>query len=83
MLAPSVSIRAQWRSRAARWAAVWTFLAKMQEEGQQVEKENLELIKVIPKKCFHERIMEQTVNVPVPHVEPTVSSGEVGSFFGP
>ena len=40
-------------SRAARWAPVWTLLAKMEKEGQ---KENLEVIKVNLGECMSERV---------------------------
>ena len=40
-------------------------------ENQQVEKEKLEVIKVIPEKHIQERIVEQTVNVPVPPEQTT------------
>ena len=46
-------------SRAAEWAAVWTLLAE--QEGHQVVKVYLEVIKVIPGKHVPERIEEQTV----------------------
>ena len=49
--------------RAVRWAALWSFLA-MQEEGD----ENLEGFK----ERFQERIVEQTVDVPVPQVATTI-----------
>ena len=57
--------------RAARWAALWAFLAMQEEEEVFEGPEN------IPKKGIHERIVEQTVDVPVPHVELATSSGEV------
>ena len=60
LLAPTVPVWAQWASRAARWAAVWALLAKMEEEGQR---ENLEVM------CISTRIVEQTV-------EPAQSVGE-------
>ena len=51
---------------------MWSLLAKQEEDA-----EVLEGLENIPKQSIHERIVEQTVNVPVPHVEPAVSSGAV------
>ena len=50
------------RGRAARWAALWSLLAK-----QEVE-DDLEVVKVIPAEDGSERFMEQDVDVPVPPV---------------
>ena len=41
--------------------------------------EILEVVENIPKERISERTMEQTVDVPVPHVELAVSAGVAGS----
>jgi len=60
---PLCPFRHSGASRAAKWAAVWTLLAR--QEGQE---ESLEVIKVIP-----EPIVKQTVDVPVPQIIAPVS----------
>ena len=50
------------RGRAARWAALWSLLAK-----QEVE-DDLEVVKVIPVEAGSERFAEQNAGVPVPPV---------------
>ena len=50
------------RGRAARWAALWSLLAK-----QEVE-DDLEVVKVIPVEAGSERFVEQNADVPVPPV---------------
>ena len=49
---------------AARWAAIWSVLADQEED-------NLEVIKVNPRKCIPERIVEQAVEL-------AETSGEAG-----
>ena len=50
------------RGRTARWAAVWSLLAK-----QEVE-DDLEVVKVIPAEDGSERFVEQNADVPMPPV---------------
>ena len=86
-LAPIVPVQAQWARPCRPLAALWSFLA-MQEEDQivdlpvpQVMEEILEWLENIPTERNHERIMEQTADVPVPHVEFATFCGEAGSSW--
>ena len=53
--------------RAARWAALWSLLAKQEED-------DVEVVKVIPAEDGSERVMEQNADVPV---QPVVAVVEI------
>ena len=78
LLAPTVSMQAQ-RGRAARWAAIWGVLACQEEE-------NLDVLKVNPRECIPESIVEQSTNSqtrPTPGTSEIVVSSDEAGFVWP
>ena len=92
---PLFPFRQSGTGRAARWAAMWQDLADMEDKAssrpssrsasrtvfEHVKEDTLEVIKVTASERNSKRIMVQTVDPTVPHVELAESSGEAGSSW--
>ena len=59
------------RSRAARWAALWSLLAEQEAQAEDVPVPQIveDAVTIIPKEHISERIIEQVHDVPVPQIQ--------------